>query len=150
MSYSFAYIAMTDPITFTASAIASLAFQKIVEGIGSETGKKFSEKAFGLIDQLRQKIVARFSGRDNVQATLEQAKTGDSDAIAKVAKYLDVEILDAPEFAGELQQLANEITQYVIEDNSTNVQVNYGGENIQNNISGGENYIGQNVTVNKT
>ena len=137
---------MTDPVTLTAGTIATLAFQKIVEGIGSETGKKFSEKAFGLIDQLRQKIIARFKGQEKVQPILDQAQSGESDGIQNLAKFLDVEMFDE-EFSKELKQLAQEINQYTIEDSSTQVQVNHGGTNFQNKITGG--VVNQAETINQ-
>ena len=140
---------MTDPFTITASAIATLAFQKMVEGVGSETGKKFSEKAFGLIDQLRQKIVARFKGQEKVQPILDQAQTGDSAAIQNLAKFIDLEMFDE-KFKGELSQLAEQINQYIIEDNSTQVQINHGGTNFQNKVTGGKVFQAETININET
>lgn len=140
---------MTDPITFTASAIAALAFQKAIESAGSETGKKFAASAYELINTLRQKIWDRFKGHETVEGELVKADAGDAEAIETVGDYLKIAMRETPEFAQELQQLAHEINLHIETDNSTQTQNNFGGTNFQNKITGGEVYQG-NVTINKT
>ena len=140
---------MSDPITFTAAAIATLAFQKAIEGAGSEVGKKLAASGIDLINKLRLKIVEKFKGHKTVEAELVKAEAGDAEAIETIGDYLKIAMSEAPEFAQELQQLANEINLHIETDNSTQTQNNFGGTNFQNNISGGEVYQG-NVTINKT
>lgn len=140
---------MTEPITLSAAVISALAFQKFVEGVGSETGKKFADKAFGLIDQLRQKIVARFKGQKTVEAAIEKAGDGDRESIEAIGDYLKIAMREAPEFAQELQTLAQEINQCVIQDSHAPTMVNYGNQNKQINNYGGENITADNVTINE-
>lgn len=137
---------MTEPLTFTAAAIASLAFQKAIEAAGSETGKKFAASAYALIDQLRTKIWSKFKGKEKAETALQKADAGDAEALNAVISYLNVEMLESEDFAQEIQQLAHEINLHVIEDNSSQVQNNYGGTNYQNKISGG--VVNQAETIN--
>lgn len=141
---------MTEPITLSAAVISALAFQKFVEGVGSETGKKFADKAFGLIDQLRKKIVGKFKGNRTVETAIVKAGEGDSESIETIGDYLKIAMREAPEFAQELQTLAQEINQCVIQDSHAPIQVNYGNQNKQINNYGGENYTADSITVNKT
>jgi ribosomal protein L31E len=138
---------MTEPIT--AIAIATLAFQKAIEAVGSEVGKKFAASAYELMNNLREKIWNRFKGNETVEVELQKADTGDRQAVEAVADYLKVAMRESPEFASELQLMANEINLHLIEDNSNQVQVNYGGTNFQTKVEGGEVYQG-NITIHKT
>lgn len=138
--------AMTEPLTFTAAAIVSLAFQKAIEAASSETGKKFATSAYALIDQLRTKIWSKFKGKEKAEAALQKADAGDTEALNAVVSYLNVEMLESEDFAKQIQQLAHEINLHVIEDNSSQVQNNYGGTNYQNKISGG--VVNQAETIN--
>jgi hypothetical protein len=47
-------ITMTDPIMLTASAIASLAFQKFIKSGAGELAKKFTGEAIAKMGQLRE------------------------------------------------------------------------------------------------
>ncbi|ABW33375.1 hypothetical protein AM1_H0022 (plasmid) [Acaryochloris marina MBIC11017] len=143
---AFILSAMTEPLTFTAAAIVSLAFQKAIEAAGSETGKKFATSAYALIDQLRTKIWSKFKGKEKAEAALQKADAGNTEALNAVISYLNVEMLESEDFAKEIQQLAHEINLHVIEDNSSQVQNNYGGTNYQNKISGG--VVNQAETIN--
>ncbi len=140
---------MSDPITFTASAIASLAFQKAIEAAGSETGKKFTASAYELINTLREKIWGKFKGHDAVEAELVKADAGDSESIETVGDYLKIAMKQDPDFATAIQQLAHQIDLCVVKDNNAPTQVNYGNQNKQVNTYGGENIITDSVTINK-
>lgn len=140
---------MTEPVTLTAAVIANLAFQEFLKSSAGEAAKQFTADALTLMSQLRQKIRDRLRGKhDAAEQALTKAEAGDQQALETVATLLGVEMLDEA-FAGELRQLAQEITLHISKDNNTQVQNNYGGTNFQNSISGGEVYQG-NVTVNKT
>ncbi len=122
---------MTDPVTLTAGAIATLAFQKVMEAGGAELGKKFAASAYDLMDKLRQKLWERWRGNPQRATMLKQAENGDRAAVETIGKYLDIEMLESPEFADEVKAIAHEITLLEIEDNSSMNQVNYGGTNYQ-------------------
>jgi hypothetical protein len=47
---------MTDPITLTASTIASLAFQEFIKSGAGELAKKFTGEAIAKMGQLRELI----------------------------------------------------------------------------------------------
>ena len=138
---------MTDPVSLTAGAIATLAFQEFIKAGAGEAAKKFTSEAIAKMGELREKIVARFKGHETIEAELVKAETGDEDAIASLGDYLSIEMRKAPEFANEIQQLANEINQCLIEDNSGQVQVNYGGTNFQNKVDGGKVYQAETINI---
>ena len=123
---------MSDPVTaFTASAIATLAFQKFIESGVGELAKKFTETGIKKMGVLRQKIWGRLRGKhQQAEEILKKAEMGDKQAIDAVIKLLDVEMLDS-KFATEIRQIAHEITLNQIQDNSSMNQTNYGGTNYQ-------------------
>jgi hypothetical protein len=94
---------MTDPIT--ASAIATLAFQKFIEGSAGELAKKFTGEAIAKMEQLRSLIWCRLTGRHPAaDVALEQAKAGEQVGIDTVAALLGMEMLDEA-FAGQVQAI---------------------------------------------
>ncbi|MCM1983777.1 hypothetical protein [Lyngbya confervoides] len=137
---------MTDPLTtLTASAIASLAFQKFLESGASELAKKFSTEAIAKMDELRQKIWERLTGKHELAPdALQKAETGDKDAIDTVGTLLGVEMLD-PAFAAEVRAIAQEIHAGKLQDNSNMTQNNYDqATGYQIKAEGGTNFIGTN------
>lgn len=129
---------MADPITLSAGAIAMLAFQKFIESGAGELAKKFTETAINTetaikkMDDLRQKIVARLKGKsETLDAAIVEAEKGDAAAVETIGHYLNVAMLDYPEFADEIRALAHEITIEQKQDNSSMMQTNYGGRNYQ-------------------
>jgi hypothetical protein len=54
---------MTDPITLTVSAIASLAFQEFIKSGAGELAKKFTGEAIAKMGQLRELIWNRLRGK---------------------------------------------------------------------------------------
>lgn len=122
---------MTDPVvTITASAIATLAFQKAIESGAGELAKKFTEAAIKKMDDLRQLIWERLQGKhEKADEALPKAAMGDKQAIDTVAKLLDVEMLD-PNFATQVLAMVQEINAGKLEDNSSMTQI------IQDNARG--------------
>lgn len=137
---------MTDPITttLTASAIATLAFQKAIESGAGELAKKFTTEALAKMDELRKKIWDRLRGKHKIaEETLNKANTGDKQAIDTVATLLGVEMLD-PKFATEIRAIAQEINAGKLQDNSSMVQNNYdNARGWQTKVEGGTAYIGE-------
>ncbi|MBW4620375.1 MAG: hypothetical protein KME17_13610 [Cyanosarcina radialis HA8281-LM2] len=143
---------MVDPATaITASAIATLAFNKFLESGMGKLGEKFTETAIAKMDELRKKIVARLRGKSlNLDEALVKVEEGDRTALNTITKNLDVAMEDYPDFAAEIRAIANEINLEQIQDNSSMNQTNYGGTNYQTktgqdntNFLGGEHHHGQ-------
>ncbi|MDY6940212.1 MAG: hypothetical protein SWY16_21470 [Cyanobacteriota bacterium] len=124
---------MIEPISMAAAtAIAKIALDKFIEGGAGELGKKVTEGATQKIQELAQTVVGwvEKSNPQSAQNVLKAAETG-SGQTEKLAKYLNEQWAKYPEFAKEVQKLAQEIhvelTQ--IEDNSSMSVTNYGGTN---------------------
>ena len=125
-------IFMPDPVTLTASAIATHAFQEFVKSGAGELAKKFTAEAIAKMDDLRKTIWAKLRGKsEKVDEALTKAEQGDRAAIDTVTKYLDVAMEDYPDFATEIRAIAHQITLEQIQDNSSLHQINYGGTNYQ-------------------
>jgi hypothetical protein len=144
---------MTDPITaLTVGTIASLAFQEFVKSGAGELAKKFTGEAIAKMGQLRELILNRLTGKHSaIDEAIEKAKAGEKEGIENVAAFLSSELLIDKEFAGQVQAIAQEINAGKLLDQSSMVQNNYDnatGYQIKND--GGENFIGNNITVNKT
>jgi hypothetical protein len=144
---------MTDPITaLTVSTIASLAFQEFVKSGAGELAKKFTGEAIAKMGQLRELILNRLTGKHSaIDEAIEKAKAGEKDGIENVAAFLSSELLIDKEFAGQVQAIAQEINAGKLLDQSSMIQNNYDnatGYQIKND--GGENFIGNNITINKT
>jgi len=59
---------MADPVTtLTASAIATLAFQKFIDSAAGELAKKFSTEAIVKMDTLLKRIWAKLRGKPRVE-----------------------------------------------------------------------------------
>lgn len=107
---------MPEPVTLTATAIATLTFQKFLESGGGELGKRM---AGGTIDQLKilhqklhQTVVDRLRGRSaRVDEALGLVEQGDAAALQTVAKNLDVAMDEDADFAEEVRSLAGKIQQ---------------------------------------
>ncbi len=91
---------MTDPVT--AATVVALAV-KLLEGMASGVGEKLTEKLWNAIKN-------RFAGRKKVEEAIAQIEaTQDSGAIEKLTTIVDAEMIQDDEFAGEVQQLAQQI-----------------------------------------
>ncbi|WP_121971569.1 hypothetical protein [Leptolyngbya sp. BC1307] len=141
---------MADPVTFTASAIANLAFQEFLQTSAGELAKKFSAAAIAKMGELRQMIWNRLQGKNaTAEIALSQAEKGYEGSIEIVSTFLSVEMLD-DEFAEQVRAIAQEIHAGKLLDQSSMVQNNSDnatGYQVKN--EGGENYMG-NITIHKT
>ena len=127
---------MVDPATaataLTAAKIVELAFTKAIESGAGEAAKKLTEATIAKMNDLRKKIWAKLRGKSlNIDEALDKAEQGDRAAVDTVAKYLDVAMVDYPDFATEIRAIAHEITVEQHQDNSSMNQTNYGGTNYQ-------------------
>lgn len=130
----------------TAGAIATLAFTKVFE----TSIEKFTEAAIAKMNELRKKIWDKFRGNVKAESALTAAEKGSKPALDQVAAYLQ-EVMDKePEFAKEVQGLAQEIVNMsdIQSENIWNVfggEVNYSKNNQAPVIQGGS---GHNITFN--
>lgn len=110
---------MADPVTtLTASAIATLAFQEFIKSGAGELAKETISK----MSELRQKISDRLRGKHEMaEESLQKATAGNEQAINTVATLLGVEMLN-PEFAAEIQAIAQEINVSILRDSSSMFQ----------------------------
>ena len=127
---------MVDPATaataLTAAKIVELAFTKAIESGAGEAAKKLTEATIAKMNDLRKKIWAKLRGKSpTVDDALTKAEQGDRAAVDTVAKYLDMAMVDYPDFAAEIRAIAHKITVEQHQDNSTMTQINYGGTNYQ-------------------
>jgi hypothetical protein len=95
---------MLDPGTLAAGgAIAKLAFDEFVKSSAGEAAKE-------LIQTLRDRIKAKFQGNKRATAALAEVEQNASEAaLAKVGKYLDLEMDEEQGFATEVRQMAQQI-----------------------------------------
>jgi hypothetical protein len=135
---------MADPVTLTASAIASLAFQKFIEGSAGELAKKFTVDAIAKMEQLRELIWSRLTGKHPAaDVALEQAKAGEQAGIDTVVALLGEEMLDEA-FARQVKAIVQEINAGKLLDHSSMAQNNYNNaKGLQTKVEGGTAYIGE-------
>ncbi|MGF1536955.1 MAG: hypothetical protein ACFB4J_10795, partial [Elainellaceae cyanobacterium] len=104
---------MTDPATaLTASAIATLAFQKFIESGAGELAKKFTTEAIAKMDVLLKRIWAKLRGKPRVEAlkaAVDQGEKMTPEQVNQVAAYLQVAMDEDSQFATDVQVLAQEI-----------------------------------------
>lgn len=105
----------------TASAIATLAFTKAFE----KTIEKFTEAALTQIDELRKKILNKLRGEQRAETALTAVEQGNRSELQRVAIYLEDAMREDPQFANEVQLLAQEINAGKLQDNSSMTQNNY-------------------------
>lgn len=145
---------MADPVTLTAGAIASLAFQKFMETSAGKLAEKFSEMAIARMDDLLKRIWAKLRGRprvEEVKASIEKTHKITADQVNQIAAYLQVAMDEDPQFANEIQLLAEEINAGKLIDQSHMTQ-NIIGEHAkgwQAKVEGGTAYIGD-ITIHQT
>ncbi len=135
---------MTDPVTLTASAIATLAFQEFVKSGAGELAKRFTGGAIAKMGRLRELIGGRLAGKHPAaDEAIEKAKAGDQEGIDVVAALLGVELLDK-EFAGQVQAISQEINAGKLLDQSSMTQNNYdNARGFQIKVEGGTANIGE-------
>lgn len=106
---------MTDPGTaLTASMIATLAFQKFIESSAGELAKKFSTEAIVKMDTLQKCIWRKLRSKSRIDALREAStRTGKitPEQIDQIVAYLQVAMDEDPQFATEIQSLAQNINE---------------------------------------
>ncbi len=125
---------MTDPVSWTASAIATIAFQKFIESGAGELGKKYTVEAIAKMESLLKRIWTKLRGKprvEEVKGSIEKTQTITPEQINQIAAYLQVAMDDDAQFAAEIQALAREINAGKLQDNSSMVQ-NVTGHNNMN------------------
>lgn len=105
----------------TASAIATLAFTKAFE----KTIEKFTEAALVKMDELRKKIWEKLRGNPRTEKALTAVEQGNKSELDRLAVYLQDSMDDDPQFAAEVQVLAQEINAGKLLDNSNMTQNNH-------------------------
>jgi len=124
---------MTDPVSLTAGSIVNLAVQKLVESSAGELAKKFTIDAITKIESLLKRIWTKLRGKpriEEVKASIEKTHKITPEQINQIAAYLQVAMDDDPQFASELQALAQEINAGKLQDNSNMVQNVTGNNNM--------------------
>jgi hypothetical protein len=136
---------MTDPVTaLTASAIASLAFQEFIKSGAGELAKRFAPKAIAKMNDLRELIWHKLQGNPDAVAAIEQVKNGSEEVLSELTTDLKRAMDKDPEFASQVQAIAQEIHAGKIQDNSSMVQNNSGNaRGWQTKVEGGTAYIGE-------
>ncbi len=121
-----------DPVTtLAAGAIAKIALDEFSKAGAGELAKKTVGGAIYLVKALRDKISAKLKGNPKAEAALVEAEQqGTPEAIAKVGKYLDLELDDDPEFASEVRQIAQQIINIQNQNVSTRTYTNQGRDQI--------------------
>ncbi len=136
---------MTDPVTaLMASAIASLAFQEFIKSGAGELAKKFTAEAIARMNDLRELIWQKLQGNPDAVSAIEQAKNGSEEILSELVTDLKRAMDKDPEFASQVQAIAQEIHAGKIQDNSSMVQNNSGNaRGWQTKVEGGTAYIGE-------
>ncbi|BAY73238.1 hypothetical protein ACN23B_30240 (plasmid) [Anabaena sp. FACHB-709] len=105
----------------TAGVIVTLAFTKAFE----TTIEKFTEAALVKMDELRQKIWNKLRGNPRAEKALTAVEQGNKSELERLAVYLQDVMDDEPQFASQVQALAQEINVGKLLDNSNMTQNNY-------------------------
>jgi hypothetical protein len=139
---------MADPVTtLTASAIATLAFQKFIESGAGELAKKFSTEAITKMETLLKRIWVKLRGKprmEEVKAAIDETHKITPEQVNQIAAYLQVAMDDDPQFAAEIRMLAQEINAGKLIDQSHMTQNIYDqAKGWQTKVEGGTAYIGE-------
>ena len=112
-----------EPISLTAGAITTLAFTKFFE----TSVEKFTEASLAKMDHLRKKIWEELRGNSQAESAISAVEKGSKPDLDRVSAYLEVVMNENPDFAKEVQTLAQEIIN-IGELQSENIWNVYGGE----------------------
>ena len=138
---------MTDLVSLTAGTIATLAFQKFIEAGAGELAKKYTTDAIAKMESLLKRILTKLRGKpriEEVKSSLEQTQKITPEQINQIAAYLQVAMDEDPQFASEIQLMAQQINAGRIQDNSSMEQNNYDdARGWQTKVEGGTAYIGE-------
>ena len=107
--------------TLTATAIAKLVFDGAIQaGAG-----KITEAGLAQAQQLWQKILRKVKQEGVTETTFVEVETQKSFPIfeQQVVPFLHVAMVKDPQFAHEIQHIAQQINQEVIEGSKDNIQV---------------------------
>jgi len=124
-----------DPVTLTVGAIVSLILNKALE----TSTEKLTEAGLEKLNQLRQVVVAKFQGKDEVLAALDSAPGDLEDAEETLNYHLKRTMKAEPDFDREVRSLAAAVYQEIQVDNTQgrNVQQVFGGKATQINDAQG-------------
>jgi hypothetical protein len=97
------------------------------------------------MDELRQKIWDKLRGKSpRVDEALTQVERGDRAALATIARHLDVVMEENPDFAREIQTIAQEINAgKLLDQSSMTMHVSDQARGWQTKVEGGTAYIGE-------
>ncbi|MGB3533776.1 MAG: hypothetical protein WBA13_09685 [Microcoleaceae cyanobacterium] len=134
-----------EPIT--ATAIITLLSTKFIE----KATDKLSEGGVQKLNDLRQLIWQKVRGQAKVENALKQVEQGSESEldVQPVAAFLETVMTRSPEFAQQVQTLAQEINQEINIDmpNAKGVQNVFGGEAYQSIKNQGPTFHGSNHTI---
>jgi phosphoribosylformylglycinamidine (FGAM) synthase PurS component len=120
---------MLDPATFTATAIAQLAFNEFVKSGAGELAKKSIAGGIEGAKKLRDLIKSKFAGNQRAESAIaEIEQQGTEASLTKFVKYLDLEMDEDQTFATEIRQIAQQITNNQTVENRQ--YTNYGRDQI--------------------
>lgn len=138
---------MTDPLWLSASAIATLAFQKFIESGAGQLGEKYTLEAIAKMESLLKRIWTKLRGKarvEEIKTSIEQNQPVTPEQVNQLAAYLQVAMDDDPQFADEIRLLAQQINAGKIQDNSSMVQnISDNAKGWQTKVEGGTAYIGE-------
>ncbi len=131
---------MTEPVTLTtATVIATLAFTKALE----KTVENFTEDAIAKMDELRQRIWDKLRDDSRAVDALTAVEQGNKEELQTVSVHLMYAMKENPQFAHEVQVLAQAINAGKLQDNSSMNQHNYDhSTGYQTKNVGGQNFVG--------
>gem|GEM_PF-822608 len=133
---------MVEPLS--ATAIATLAF---IGGTAAGTVvEKLTEAALEKTSELRKKIWDKLRGNPSAEKALEAAEEGSDTELETVADYLKIAMREDPDFAAEIQELAQAIEGETQQSKSPVTQINQ--DNAQGILSNDTNYGGTHHKVN--
>jgi hypothetical protein len=128
-----------EPVTANAAAkLTELTFNEFIKSGAGKIAKKTVGGAINLVKNLRDRIKAKFQGTEQAEkALVEVEQQGNSAALEKVTKYLDIELDEDEVFATEVRQIAQQIINIQNQNNSSREYSNYGRDQINiENIQG--------------
>ena len=99
-----------DPASIAVGTIAKLAFDAFIKSGAGEIAKQSVGGGIELVKTLGSKIRSKFQGNERAETALtELEEQGTQAALDKVAKYLDLEMMEDQTFGEEVRQIAHQI-----------------------------------------
>lgn len=132
-----------EPTTaLAASTIAGIAFNEFIKSGAGELAKKSLGSAIDLVQNLRERIRAKFQGNGRAETALVEVEQGNLAALEKVTKYLDIEMMEDEAFATQVRQMAQQIINIQNQNISKRENNNYGRDQINIETIHGDTKIG--------